>query len=277
MKKLRLVATILTAACASTAYAQDSTVSHVGVLQADYSRAKQGGASEIDTTLLFATIFLQEVNHGNLPHSQAAFLERAASLSMAYADLDFESAFFDTSGDVGGFDAQYITESHWVVGGGYSRFEIDNVSETKTRNIEVGRYLDDTSRVLLTYSEAEADPVLAFLPEGETDTWGVEYKNVTVHPSMTTALTLDMKYNHIDGNAGSANLYGLQSEYHFALGTSVLAGIELTTGLGEGEKYNLGAMQYLTRFFAVGAEFTRNNPETGARTNTWAIRGRLLF
>ncbi len=275
MKKTRILAAMLAGACASTAYAQDSSISHLGVLQADYSRAKTGSVSEIDTTLLFATVFLQEVNHGNLPHSQAAFLERAASLSMAYADLDVDLGFFDTSGDVGGFDAQYITESHWVVGGGYSRFDIDGVSDMKSHNIEVGRYLDDTSRLLFTYAAADTESV--FLPDNDTKTWGVEYKNVTIHPSMTTALTLDMKYNHIDDDAGSSNLYGIQGEYHFSLGSSVLAGVELTTGDDEGQKYNLGVMQYLTHFFAVGAEYTRGDPDTGPHTGTWAVRARMLF
>jgi hypothetical protein len=275
MNRMRIVTAMLAGICASGAYAQGSSVSHLGVLQADYSRAKQGNVSEIDTTLLFATIFLQEVNHGDLPHSQAFFLERAASLSMAYADLDVDLGFADTSGDFGAFDAQYITESHWVIGGGYTRFDIDRLSEVESHNVEFGRYLDDSSRLLFTY--AKADTESPFLPDSRTQTYGLEYKNVTLHPSMTTALTLDMKYNHVDADTTSGNLYGLQGEYHFSLATSLLAGAEVTRGADAGEKYNLGLMQYLTRFFAVGTEFTRTNPDLGRHTSTWAVRARLLF
>lgn len=272
----RVTAFLFGMALASGALAQGSSISHVGVLQADTSRARQSGVLETDTTSLFGLLFLEEVNHGDQPHSQAFFLERAASLAVAYADLDVEAALLgSTSGKVSGFDLQYITEGSLVVGGGYSRVDIDNISATTTHNVEIGYYHTDTSRFLLTYANADND--FAFLADSTTKTYGLEYKNVTVHPSMTTALTLDMKYNHVDAAAGSGNLWEVQGEYHFTLASSLLAGVQVTTGVDKGTQYNLGFMQFLTRFFAVGAEFTRKEPDSGTHTNTVAVRARMLF
>lgn len=89
---LSLLGTLL----AANAVAQTS-ISHTGLIEADYSQARQSGVQETDTGTVLATVFLAEVNHGSLPHSQAAFLERASSLTMAWADLD---ADFGAEGEV---------------------------------------------------------------------------------------------------------------------------------------------------------------------------------
>jgi hypothetical protein len=271
----RVLALILGALVSGAALAQTNTVSHIGLLQTDVSRAEQGKVSETDGVLALATIYFQEVGHGDDPHSQAFFLERAASLTLGYTDFDIDLGPFATGGEASGLDVQYIMNTHWVVGGGYSRFEVDNFSEQDSHNVEFGRYLDDTSRVLLTYAKADNDMV--FTPDTTTRTYGLEYKNVTKHPAATTAVTLDMKYNHIDASAGTSDLFGVQGEYHFTLASSVIGGVQVTTGEDEGYQYNLGALHFLTRFFAVGAEFTRKEPDTGTHTNTFAVRARLLF
>jgi hypothetical protein len=222
------------------------------------------------------TVFFAEVNHGDLPHSQAAFLERAANITMVWADLDVDATGLGgINGNAAYLDAQYVMESHWLVGGGHTRFELDPLTETQATNVEVGRYLDDTSRMLATFAHSETETL--FQPDSTTRTWGLEYKNLTRHPTASTALTLDMKYNYIDARAGTSNLFGLQGEYHFTLASSLLAGAEFTTGEQEGHKYNLGLMHFLTPYFAVGAEFTRKRPDDQQHTNTVAIRARMLF
>jgi hypothetical protein len=222
-----------------------------------------------------ANVYFQQVAHGDELHSQAFFLERAASVTMAYADFDIDFGAFSTGSKASALDLQYIMASHWVVGGGYSRFKVDNFSELKSHNVEFGRYLDDSSRVLLTYAREKND--LVFALDNTDRTYGLEYKNVTKHPSTTTALTFDMKYNHIDGSAGSSDLFGVQGEYHFTLASSIIGGLQVTTGNQKGQQYNLGMLHFFTRFFALGVEFTRAQPDTGPHINTVALRARLLF
>ncbi len=271
----RLLLTLVGSLLAANAAAQTS-ISHSGLIETDYSQARQSGVQETDTTTVLATVFLSEINHGSLPHSQAAFLERASSLTMAWADLDADfGANGKTGGDAALVDVEYIMQSHWIVGAAYNRFRLSRLSEQETHTLEFGRYLDDSSTILGTFSRTE-DRV-AFVPDSETRTWGVEYKNITRHPTANTSLTLDLKYQHIDADAGSSNMIGAQGEYHFTLASSLVAGVDLTAGEAKGEVYTLGLTHYLTRFFAIGAQFSQDRPDQQQHTNTGTVFARLLF
>jgi hypothetical protein len=273
--KTRLLLPLLGSLLATHATAQTS-ITHSGLLETDYSRARQSGVQETDTATVLATMFLEEVNHGSVPHSQAAFLERASSLTMAWADLD---ADFGPAGETGGdaalVDLEYIMQSHWIVGAAYSRFRLSRLSEQETHTLEFGRYLDDTSTILGTFARTEDK--IALLPDSLTRTWGIEYKNLTRHPTANTSLTLDLKYQHIDASAGASNMVGAQGEYHFTLASSVVAGVEVTSGEDKGTVYSLGLTHYVTRFVAIGSEFSRDRPDRQPHTNTLKVYARLLF
>lgn len=271
----RLLLSLLGTLLAANAAAQTS-ISHTGLIETDYSRARQSGVQETDTATLLGTVFLTEVNHGSLPHSQAAFLERASSLTMAWADLDADfGADGRTGGDAALVDFQYIMKTHWIIGAAYNRFRLSRLSEQETRTLEFGRYLDDTSTIMGTFGFTE--DTIAFVPDSHTRTWGVEYKNLTRHPTANTSLTLDLKYQHIDAHVGTSNMLGAQGEYHFTLASSLVAGVDVTRGEAEGEVYTLGLTHYITRFFALGSAFSQDRPEQQQHINTVTVFARLLF
>jgi hypothetical protein len=277
MNGTRCLLSLLVSLLAAKAGAQ-SSVSHIGIIETDYSQARQSGVQEIDTETVVAILFLTEVNHGSLPHSQAAFLERASSLTIAWADLDADfGADGETGGDAALVDAEYINLSHWLVGAAYSRFRLSRLSEQKTYTLEFGRYLDDTSTIIGTYGFTE-DRV-AFVPDSHTRTWGIEYKNVIRHPTKTSSLTLDFKYQHINASAGTSNMISARGEYHFTFATSIVAEVDLTSGEAKEEVYTLGLTHYLSPFFAVGSEFSQNRPHQHQQqhTNTLKVYARLLF
>lgn len=266
----------LCASLLSAHAAGQSSVTHTGLIQTDYSQARQSGVQETTTAFVLGTLFLEEVHHGDVPHSQAAFLERASSLTLAWADLDLD---FGSAGKVGGdaalVDAEYIMLSHWIIGASYSRVRLSELSEQDTRTLEFGRYLDDTSTILGTFGHTENRVVS--VPESLTRTWGVEYKNLTRHPTANTALTLDLKYNHADASDGTSHVFGVQGEYHFTLASSLTAGVEATRGLNKGTLYSLGMTHYLTHFFALGGGISQDRLSQQQHTNALEAYARVLF
>lgn len=271
----RLLLSLLGILSCSHAMAE-SSISHSGVLQTEYSRAHQSGVQRTDTGIVLATLFLEEVNHGDLPHSQAAYLERASNLTLAWTELNADfGASGSARGDSALVDIQYIMPSHWIIGGGYSRFRLSGLSEQRTHNLEFGRYLDDTSSIMLTFARTkDEDPLLS---DSITRKYGIEYKNVTLHPTADTSLTINLTYNHIDASAGTSNLVGAQGEYHFTLASSVLAGVEVATGEEKGVTLSVGVSHYITHHFAIGAGYSRDQPKQQQHTDTVSAYARLLF
>ncbi|WP_409524735.1 hypothetical protein [Nitrincola sp. MINF-07-Sa-05] len=272
MKKRWLTATLLASLTGSSAFADK--INHVAMAQFDYIQARQGSL-DTDTRQLLLTTYLEEVSHTIHPHTQASFLERAASITLAYIDLDTELPFFgDTSGSASGIDIEYVALTHMVLGVGYNRSRLKNLSRQNTHTLSLGRYLDDTSRLLLTYANARNKPVWG--ERSNTYTYGIEYKNVTKHLN-ARALTLDMKANHIDASDGNSNLLSLQAEYHFNPATSVTGGLQLVTGHERSQELSLSLLQFLTPGFALGAGFTHHDPSGQRHSNSLALRARLLF
>lgn len=253
-----------------------TSISHSAVIETDYSRARQSGVQNTDTATVVGTAFLQEVNHGSLPHNQAAFLERASSLTMAWADVDADFGVNgQTDGDAALVDLQYIMKSHWLVGATYSRFRLASLSEQETRSLTFGRYLDDTSTIVANIGRT--DDSIDGLSDSSSHIWGLAYKNVTRHPTANTSLTLDLDYQHIDADAGTSNSLGIQGEYHFTLASSLVAGVDITDGETKGTDYTLGLTHYLTRFIALGATLSRNELDRQQHTNNVKVFARLLF
>jgi hypothetical protein len=260
---------------APSVLAQSTDISHNVFSQVGYAQAEQGSLSETTSKSILLTGYLKEVDHGKHPYTQAPFLERAASVTLAYVDVNSNNSFFGSSrGDVSALDVQYVTEEHWVVGGGFSRNKIEGVFEDDSTSLTVGRYLDDSSRVLLSYKDS--DKALMWGDSSHTYTYGVEYKNAVINVR-GSALTLDMKANRIDAPEGDSNLFSLDGEYHFTLGSSVTLGAQLVSGYDESQEYSVGLNHFVTRFFALGVEYTRHDPADKESIDTANIYTRLLF
>lgn len=271
----RLLLLLLGSLISAHAVAQ-SSITHNGLLELDYSLARQSGIQETDTVTLLATVFLEEIDHSNAPPNQAAFLQRASSLTVSWSDLDADfGSLGSAGGEVAFLDLQYIMASHWIVGGGFSKFRLSTLAKQATHTLEFGRYLNDTSTILATFARTEDRTSL--LPASDARTRGLEYKSVARHPTANTSLTLDLKYNHVDANAGNSNILGVQGEYHFTLASSVLAGAEITNGEGKGQKYNLGLTHYTTRSFAIGGGFSHDRLDQQQDINAIEVYARLLF
>lgn len=272
---LKRIPLLLCVCFAAASQAQDTSIKHGGFFEGGHTDVSQGD-SDTDGLYGVGTLYFQEIRHGALPHSQAAFLERASSVTVVAGDFVGNYPFIGKRGvDDRAIDLEYINESHWVFGVTYNSFEINSVSETDTTAITVGRYLGDASRVLFSLSNVDSKSNLSG-EETEGRLYGLEYKNVTVMVD-GRALTLDMKYSHLDGDRGKSDEISLSGEYHFSLATSVTAKARHAWGISEGEGIALGVNHYITPFLALGASYARDDPQRQPKSRTLSMFFRLLF
>ena len=233
------------------------------------------GPSDIDGIYGAFTLYGQEVSHGLRPHTQAAYLEEASSITFAIGDLVGEYPYFGKKdGKMEVLDVQYTTSEHWVFGGTYSKLKINDLYDQSTRELTFGRYFSEGSRLLFTAGDMKTESIAG--TERRANTYGLELKNVSVRLD-ATALTLEAKYRHIDADAGPDDQISVQGEYHLNYATSVTAQFDHYWGSSAGSQYTLAFNQFFSKFFAVGAKYGLTESDRGDDTKTITAYARLLF
>ena len=220
MKKIAL-ATAVAAVCS------------VGVAQADtYNWEVQGnytnidnGFADVDGYGIDGTYYFQEVDDSKGPFSEAAFLNKASSVTLGYVDFD--------GSDSVSIAGRLVLDSNLTLEANYADADGSDVY-----GAAIGMYINDTSEVQLTYADSDAD---------DADVWGVEYHGVydlgdnaalaadlglstadagealtgglTYYPMPQLGLGVDLAYlDYDDSDFG----YGLSAEYFFT--NSIFAG-----------------------------------------------------
>ena len=62
------------------------------------------------------TLYGQEVSHGLRPHTQAAYLEEATSITLIYGDLIGKYPYFGKKdGETEALEIQYTSSDHWFL------------------------------------------------------------------------------------------------------------------------------------------------------------------
>ena len=179
---------------------------------------------------LTGTYYLGSVDTSKGPLAEAAFLDRASSIT-----LDFSIGEID--GNDGDFDVDSYTaesrlvskETGWLVDLGYRRTEIAN-EEIDTFAIGAGKYVLENTAVVLSY--ANSDVVVLdfanFVAEsaGDSDTYGLAVEHLW--QLETGAIKLDLSAELVDlDNADDINVWGLGGTYY------------LNPSLGFGADYSL--------------------------------------
>ena len=255
-------------------FAQDLIESHNYFFEAGGTHINSG-SSDIDGIYGAFTFYVQEVSHGQRPHTQAAYLEEASSITFAIGDLVGDYPYFGKKdGEMEVLDVQFTSSEHWVFGGTYSKLKIDELYDQSTRELTFGRYFSEGSRLLFTAGDMKTESIAG--TEQRANTYGLEIKNVNVRVD-ATALTLEAKYRHIDADAGPDDQISLQGEYHFNLATSVTAQFDHYWGSSAGSQYTLSFNQFFTKFFSVGAKYSLTESDRGDDTKTITAYARLIF
>ncbi|MCB1843150.1 MAG: putative porin [Halioglobus sp.] len=203
--------------------------------QADYRFQADAGISggDVSSITLGGTAFLMPVDDSKGPLGEAAFIDQASSLSVFYSDgeTDVDSAN-DIELESYGIGGRYVTKEtgSWIVDLAYTRdepggFEVDNYS------IGVGKYLWDTTTLVFSYSNSDADA------GGDVDSYRVDVDHLWTF-----------------GNDGGLKLHG-------AYGITDIDDDEEFSDNDDVDVYEIDATWYITRNFGIGGGYS--NTEDG--------------
>jgi hypothetical protein len=123
------------------------------------------------------TWYMETVDTSKGPLGEAAFLDHASHITLAYTygevDLDGQD---DADGDTYTFDSRYVAEgpgwklSGWLVDVGYERFEPED-REVDTWSLGIGKYIFQNTTLVLGYENVNINN------GGDADRWGVDLEH----------------------------------------------------------------------------------------------------
>ena len=166
---------------------------------------------------LTGTYYLGSVDTSKGPLAEAAFLDRASSITLDFSigEIDFDDGDFDV--DHYSAESRLVSkETGWLVDLGYRRTEIDN-EEIDTFAIGVGKYVLENTAVVLSYANSDAVALnyVDFDVEstGDFDRYGLAVEHLW--QLETGAIKLDLSAALVDvDNADDINVWALGGTYY---------------------------------------------------------------
>lgn len=185
----------------------------------------QQDSNDADIFGVEGTVYLEPVDTSKGPLGEAAFLDGASSLTVAFTDGELDlSSQDDEDGQTYSVQSRYVANnpgwqlSSWLVDLGYERQEPGN-QEIDLYNIGIGKYLTPNTTLVVGYQKLNINN------GGDTDRYGV-------------ALDHFFAFDNDGGIKARAN-----------------AGKTVVSGLDDPTTWGLGATWYLNKNLGFGADY----------------------
>jgi predicted porin len=201
---------------------------------------------DVDKFGIGGSFFFDDVDTTKGPRREAAFLDHASDISLAYVYTDADDIVEDLDGD------KYAVSGRYVLGldsiplifeGAWSRVTPD-FSDIDTWSLGFGAYLTDNTTVVLTYETIDVDK--GTIDAGDVDIWGIEAKHMWLFDN-GGGIELNGQYAFVDvdcNNCDDPDSYGINSTWY--------VNKDLGFGIGLG-KEELGSLE--TDVFSVTADW----------------------
>lgn len=209
-KKSLLVSTI--ALMAATTAQADYQLEVSGTYARGELESSGGADGDQDTIALEGSVFLQPVDTSKGPLGEAAFIDRATSVSLGYgysevefdSGSDFDLSLFNVSG------RYVIHDGGWILEGGYDYDEIEadgGDSDSDSYTLRGGKYIADNTTLILgwTYSEDDGNR--------ESDAYSVEMEHLQMLGQ--GALKIEGGYALVEANfTDDVDVYSVAGTYY---------------------------------------------------------------
>lgn len=210
---------------------------------------------------LTGTYYFSSVDDSEVPLNEAAFLNKASSLSLAATDNELEIDGDTGYGDGAGGALNLVLGDKYIFNVSYATADIDDV-DADAYGLGAGLYINETTSIGLSYTRVDLDDV-----NEEFDTFAFNLHNVTdldgissiagqinlaiaEEPGSQTVIQLDgamdyyftHKYSlggglafSLPNNGDREFIYSIQSKYFITNKIALAASYSLTTFLEENE------------------------------------------
>ena len=132
-------------ALSATAHAEYNAEANLGL---------SGG--DLDGFAIGGTYYLGGVDDTKGPLREAAFLDMSSSVGIAYSESEFDDS--DNQIDDIAVSGRFVFGAgNWIADAGYLNTDADNGGEADTFTIGAGKYLTDTTTLILSYGNIDVD------------------------------------------------------------------------------------------------------------------------
>ena len=218
-------------------------------LDALHSDADSGAQQE--TYRLRNTFYFKTIDAAQTIYQEAAFLNKASSISLSVANNEETVSSVDDSCCAWGVDGKYILSERFIFQAAYNSNSINGVDETDL-GLGAGFYINDTTSFVVGFAQKDIDDA-----DKDFNTTSVSLKSVIDIDGEKTAVG-DLTAS-VSENVGANTVIELDCsmDYYFtprfSLGGRFAA--SLPNNGNDANTYGLQARYFLADSFAVGASF----------------------
>ena len=273
-----------------TSYSQNS---YQVEYTAGLSKYKEN-TSKQEGIIIAVEMFLDKVETGSHPYAEAAFLEQASSLGIAYIDTEITTTSFDIDFTDRLLLASYVVpNSLFILQAGYAVSDgdikngVNGTSEADTIILGIGKYLNNHSALSLNYTQQDNSVTIlpATFSDAKNTLISIDYKLIEEFPngnaynfeaSITSA---EFEFNAI---SETNTIIDFSGDYYYDQSTSVGVSIDLNTGddkADEGKTLGVNISKYLTPVFALMVDYNKFSADniSGEDSDTVVISGTARF
>ncbi|MEM9254739.1 MAG: hypothetical protein AAGA91_04785 [Pseudomonadota bacterium] len=255
-----------------------------GAAQADYRWQADGAITggDFSSIALGGAFFFEEVDTDKGPFAEAAFLDRASFVALAYQDgeINNDGVLDDLETKRWGFDGRYVTDGGgWILDLGYAREEPDNPLiggpssfEIDVFNVGVGKYIFENTSIVLSYQNSDVDE------GGDLDSYRADLDHFWKTGS--GGLKLELGYGWVDvGDGDDIDIYAIDATYYFGEHLGI-GGFYSVTGQNNDELEQYGAQlsYFITDKVGVNLRYSEGELEdTDVETDSYLIGVTVRF
>ncbi|MCR9104529.1 MAG: putative porin [Gammaproteobacteria bacterium] len=225
-----------------------------GTVQAEeYSWEAGAGisGSDVEGFDLGISYFFQPVDDSKGPYREAAFIDRASSVTVFGSDGEVDNSA-DT--EEYGIDVRYITAgSGWIIDAAYARSEASVGgfdAEVDAYGLTVGKYIAENTTLEIGYAYAEDDS------GAELDNYGIEIQHLMNWEDSGLKLGGGYVYSETDDGGNDRDTYFVEATWYPCKNLGIGGGYSLADGeFGDTDIYSIGAEYFITEHAAVSLSY----------------------
>ncbi|MDC3332775.1 putative porin [bacterium] len=231
--------------------------------------------NDINTTSVSVTYYLDAVDDSKGPFAEAAFINKASSISASYIDLELDYANnTSVDSDLSAIGMEYITkDSGYIIGMSYGQGE-NSSEDVDSYGITIGKYLTDNITARLSYAAAETDD----LADTEVNITGLSFRLFHDFDEQDMYLAVDTGFSHhsVEDNSDSEshNMASAGATLYFTKQLSVYAALDLIpNGDAKGGITTTGVEYFVTPNISTSVYYSDYQPSDGDLDSeaTWSF------
>ena len=230
--------------------------------------------SDVEGIDLGASYFFQPVDDSKGPYREAAFIDRASSVTVVASDSELDNTVDSEDYGIG---VRYITAGGgWIIDGRYLRSELSTGPldvELDAYGLTVGKYIAENTTLEIGYAYSEADG------GAEVDSYSAEIQHLMNWGDSGLKLGGGYIYSETDDGGNDLDTYFVDATWYPCKNLGINAGFALADSEnGDVDVYSVGAEYFITQHAAVSLAYASEEvDDTNLESDVWRMGVNFRF